>query len=102
MASTLPLNGAYATAPEAPSLPQDDQALGELLDAHQRDAYNLAYRLLGRPEDAADAVQDAFLRAVRAIRGNGAAPREPERFRSWLLRIVSNVAFDQLRQRARA
>ena len=102
MVSSLPLNGTTATALERPSFPGDEHELGELLDAHRRDAYNLAYRLLGRPEDAADAVQDAFLRAVRAIRGNGAAPREPERFRSWLLRIVSNVAVDQLRLQARA
>jgi RNA polymerase sigma-70 factor (ECF subfamily) len=102
MASPLPLNGTTATALERPSFPGYDQVLGELLDAHRRDAHNPAYRLLGRQEDAADAVQDAFLRAVRAMRGEGAAPREPDRFRAWLLRIVSNVAVDQLRQRARA
>ena len=101
MVSALPFNGTNATAQQAPGVPGNEDEFGELLDAHRRDAFNLAYRLLGRPEDAADAVQDAFLRAVRAMRGNSAAPREPERFRSWLLRIVSNVAVDQLRQRVR-
>ena len=100
MASTLPLNDINAAVQDAPGFPGSEQELGELLDAHRRDAYNLAYRLLGRPEDAADAVQDGFLRAVRAMRGSSAAPREPERFRSWLLRIVSNVAIDQLRLRS--
>ncbi len=99
MASAPPLHGTSATAPER--FPNDEQELGALLDAHRRTAFNLAYRLLGGSEDAADAVQEAFLRAVRAMRGGSAAPREPERFRAWLLRIVSNVAVDQLRLRAR-
>ena len=80
----------------------DEEAFGRLLDAHTRDAFNLAFRILRRREDAADAVQDAFVRALRAWRGERAAPREPARFRSWLLKIVSNVALDQIRSRARA
>jgi RNA polymerase sigma-70 factor (ECF subfamily) len=79
----------------------DQDALGHLLTAHQRSAYNLAYRLLGRDADARDAVQEAFLLALRAIRGDGAAPRESERFGAWLLRIVANAALGQLRRRPR-
>src|SRR5687768_17420170 len=100
MTSPLPLNGTNANTQQDVS--GGEQKIGQLLDAHRPDAYNLAYRLLGGPEDAADAVQDAFLRAVRAMQGDSAAPREPERFRSWLSRIVSNVAIDRLRQHARA
>src|SRR3712207_5794327 len=79
----------------------DDEELGRLLDAHGQRAFNLAYRLLRRREDAADAVQEAAMRAVRAIRGGSAAPRDPDRFGGWFLRIVSNVALDQLRDHAR-
>src|SRR3954468_19403828 len=94
-----PSNGAEITGVSPGDL--DEAALGRLFDAHRQDAFNVAYRMLRQRDDAADAVQEAFLRAVRAIRGGSGSPREPERFRSWLLRIVSNVALDQLRQRAR-
>ena len=73
-----------------------------LIDAYRQPAFNLAYRLVRRPEDAADAVQDAFVLAMRAIQGRSAAPREPGRFGSWLLKIVANVALAQLRRRKAA
>ena len=84
----------------ASALAGDDEALGQLLTSHQRAAYNLAYRLLGRDADARDAVQEAFLLATRAVRG-GAPPRQTDRFGAWLLRIVSNAALGQLRRRPR-
>ena len=40
--------------------------------------------------------------AMRATRGTSAAPREPGRFGSWLLKIVANVALAQLRRRSAA
>ena len=87
-------------APQPPVPPvSDDELLGALLDAHRQSAFNLAYRLVRRPEDAADAVQDAFVLAVRAARGDTAAPREAGRFRSWLLKIVANVALSRLRRK---
>ena len=54
-----------------------DTEVDHLIDAYQRPAFNLAYRLVRRPEDAADAVQDAFVLAMRASRGTSAAPRGP-------------------------
>ena len=77
----------------------NDELLGAMLDAHRQSAFNLAYRLVRRPEDAADAVQDAFVLAVRAMRGDTAAPRDADRFRPWLLKIVANVALGQLRRK---
>src|SRR4051794_14465150 len=47
----------------------DEAALGQLFDTHRQVAFNLAYRMLRQRDDAADAVQEAFLRAIRAIRG---------------------------------
>ena len=83
----------------ATALAGDERALGELLAAHQRVAYNVAYRLLGDAADARDAVQDAFLRTVRAVRGEGAAPREAGRFGAWLRQVVTNAALERLRRR---
>jgi RNA polymerase sigma-70 factor (ECF subfamily) len=83
----------------AAALRGDDEALGRLLETHQRDAYNIAYRLLGSEVDARDAVQEAFLLSVRAIRGDRTPPRDPARFRAWLRRVVTNAALAQLRRR---
>src|SRR5919107_3299344 len=77
----------------------DDVALGQLLAAHETRAYNVAYRLLGREADARDAVQDASLLALRALRGDGAPPRDVGRFGPWFLRVVANAALGQLRRR---
>jgi RNA polymerase sigma-70 factor, ECF subfamily len=66
------------------------------VERYQRLAYNVAYRTLGQPEEAADATQEAFLSAFRAIghfRGDS--------FKAWLLRIVVNACYDQLRRRQR-
>jgi len=59
-------------------------------------AYNLAYRVLGNEDGAMDASQDAFLRGYRAMhqfRGGS--------FKAWILRIVTNCCYDQLRSRQR-
>jgi len=64
--------------------------------AYQNMTYNLAYRILGDGDAAADATQDAFLSAYRAIgRFRGGS------FKAWLLRIVTNACYDQLRVKQR-
>ena len=82
----------------ASALAGDEAALGHLLATHQQAAYNVAYRLLGSEPDARDAVQDAFLQTVRAVRSDVTRPRG-ERFEPWLRRVVANVALGQLRRR---
>lgn len=74
----------------------DVAAFNRLVERYERLAYNVAYRTLGQPEEAADATQDAFLSAFRAIRGF-----RGESFKAWLLRIVVNACYDQLRHRQR-
>jgi RNA polymerase sigma factor (sigma-70 family) len=91
----------FDSVAEATEFPLSDEALGNLLDVHRRSAFNLAYRLLRRPDDAADAVQDAFVLAIRAMRQETAAPRDPSRFGGWLLKIVANVALGRLRREHR-
>ena len=74
----------------------DREAFNRLVVHYQSLAYNVAYRILGDPDASADATQDAFLSAYRAIaRFRGGS------FRSWLLRIVTNACYDQLRAKKR-
>jgi RNA polymerase sigma-70 factor (ECF subfamily) len=76
----------------------DVAAFNSLVEAHQRQVYNLCLRTLGNAEDAADATQEAFFRAYRAI-ATFRAP--PDRFRAWLLRIAVNACYDALRRHKR-
>jgi len=74
----------------------DLDAFNRLVIEYQSRAYNLAYRFMSDPASAADATQDAFISAFRGIgkfRGGS--------FRSWLLRIVVNACYDELRRRKR-
>jgi RNA polymerase sigma-70 factor (ECF subfamily) len=64
----------------------DPAAFGELVLRHQDRAFNLAFRLTGNPEDAADAVQEAFLKAYRGI----PSFRRQSSFYTWLFRILVN------------
>jgi RNA polymerase sigma factor (sigma-70 family) len=57
-------------------------------------AHNLARYLLRDPQDAEDAVQDAFLRAIRHFDGFRGTDG-----RAWLLTIVRNTCFTRLRDR---
>jgi len=74
----------------------DVGSFNQLVLSYQSMVYNLAYRIMGDQAAAADATQDAFLSAFKAIgkfRGGS--------FKSWLLRIVTNACYDQLRLKQR-
>src|ERR1041385_6411350 len=69
----------------------DEAAYQALVEAHQDRVYGVAVRIVGRPEDAEEVAQDAFLRAWRALpefRGESA-------FGTWLHRITSRLAIDR-------
>ena len=71
-------------------------AFNELVLTYQQQVYNLAYRIMGDPASAADATQDAFISAYQSLsRFRGGS------FKSYLLRIVSNRCYDELRRRKR-
>lgn len=64
----------------------DTEAFAILVDRYYDRCARLAYRILGNREDAEEAVQDAFLRAYRALGGY----EDRERFVAWLTRILVN------------
>jgi len=74
----------------------DIDAFNRLVLAYQHQVYNLAYRIMGEEAAAADATQEAFISAynhLNSFRGGS--------FKSWLLRIVTNACYDDLRRRKR-
>ena len=75
----------------------DRNAFNELVRSTYRDIYSLAYRLTGNREDAGDVVQDAYVRAYRAIRRF----RGDSSFSTWMYRITSNCASTHLSRRTR-
>ncbi|MGD2218504.1 MAG: sigma-70 family RNA polymerase sigma factor [Gemmatimonadales bacterium] len=74
-------------------------AFNELVLAYQDQVYNLAYRIMGDPASASDATQEAFISAFQHI--DGFRGKYPSSFKSWLMRIVSNACYDELRRRKR-
>lgn len=75
----------------------DRTGFDELVRKHHALAYNLAYRMLGDHDRAADATQSAMLRAYRAL----PRFRHDASFSTWLYRIVTNVCLDQIRRQER-
>ncbi len=69
-------------------------AFNQLVIEYQELVYNVALRLVGDSDTAADVTQDAFLSAYRHLdQFKGGS------FRSWLLRIATNASYDVLRSR---
>ncbi|MGB8646690.1 MAG: sigma-70 family RNA polymerase sigma factor [Anaerolineae bacterium] len=74
----------------------DVPSFNQLVRAYQSIVYHTAYRVLGDADAASDATQDAFISAyknLKSFRGGS--------FKAWLLRIVTNSCYDQLRARQR-
>jgi RNA polymerase sigma factor (sigma-70 family) len=75
----------------------DERAWSELVEATHREVYTLCLRVLGDPEDAADATQDAYVRAWRGLAGF----RGEAMFTTWLYRVAANAAISKHRGRKR-
>ena len=82
----------------ARSIGGDTQSFNELILRWERPIYALAYRTIGREEDARDVCQETFLRAFRALPGF----RGQAKFSSWLYRIALNLCRDWIRRERRA
>jgi len=82
----------------ARSIGGDTESFNQLVKRWERPIYALAYRTIGREEDARDVCQETFLRAFRALPGfKGQA-----KFSSWLYRIALNLCRDWMRRERRA
>ncbi len=75
----------------------DVNAYEALVKEYEKNVYNLALRMTGNSEDAADMAQEAFIKAYNSL----TAFRGDSKFSVWLYRIVSNVCLDFLRSRSR-
>lgn len=74
----------------------DLDAFNRLVLEYQDLAFNVAYRMMNDPAIAEDITQDAFISAYRKLnsfRGGS--------FKAWLLRIVTNASYDELRRHKR-
>ncbi len=71
----------------------DVKAFNTLILHYQEAAYNFALRIMGDPAAAADATQQGFIAAYKALnrynQGN---------FKGWLFRIINNKCYDILRK----
>jgi len=74
----------------------DLDAFNTLVLAHQDVVYNTALRILNDEDLAADATQEAFLSAFKALNSYRGGS-----FRAWLLRTVTNACYDELRRKKR-
>ena len=81
----------------ARSIGGDADSFNELVLRWERPIYALAYRTIGREEDARDVCQETFLRAFRALPGF----RRQAKFSSWLYRIALNLCRDWVRRERR-
>ncbi len=78
------------------ALDGDLNAFNSLVLHYQDMAFNVAYRIIGEQGASDDATQEAFISAYQKLeqyRGGS--------FKAWLLRIVTNACYDELRRRQR-
>lgn len=74
----------------------DTEALGDLLERHQTRLYNIALRMTGHRDDAAELTQESMLKIVEHI----AQFRGGSKITTWMIRIVMNTCLSHLRRRA--
>ncbi len=80
------------------SMGGDVESFNQLVLRWERPIYALAYRVIGREEEARDVVQETFLRAFRGI----GSFRGQAKFSSWVYRIALNLCRDWIRRERRA
>jgi len=96
MASAVPDGPSDAGLVHA-ALGGDVASFGALLDRYRASLYARALAYLGRPEDAADAVQETFLLALTRL----GQVRDPEAVGGWLHAVMRSVCAMELRRPAR-
>lgn len=76
----------------------EHEALATAVREHSRFVFKVAYSVLRNPQDAEDAVQETFLRAMRHAREFAAVDDQ----RAWLARTAWRIAVDRTRRRPHA
>lgn len=78
-------------------LAREERAYRELVRQYQTPVVNLAWRITGNSDDAAEVAQETFIRVLRSLH-----TYDPERpLKTWLFKIAANLALDSLRRRKR-
>jgi RNA polymerase sigma-70 factor (ECF subfamily) len=82
------------------TIPRDDTdarktEFDRIFTAYSAPVYNYALRMVGDPDRAADIAQDTFIKAYRKLD----TLTDPSSTRSWLYRIATNTAIDEMRRR---
>ena len=75
----------------------DPDAFECLMLQYQTPVYNLCYRIVGNPEDAADMTQETFLKAWKNLEGF----HMESSLSTWLYRLANNACLDLLRSKKR-
>ncbi len=78
-----------------------EEAFPDVVAAYQQAVFTTALRMSGRPEDAADAASEAFLRAYSALRDYPPERIGQLQLRPWLLTIVLNLVRNEARAASR-
>lgn len=73
----------------------DTRAFDELVSRYQDKVYRLSFKILRHEDDAAEALQDAFLSAYRGLRNF----KSESTFSTWLYRIATNASLMKYRKR---
>jgi len=74
----------------------DAKAFAALMSQYESHVYHLALNITRNPQDAEDALQDAFLKAYAHL----GEFRGDSRFSTWLVKIATNTALTKMRQRS--
>lgn len=73
----------------------DVNAFEQLVLAHEKKVFNIAFRIMGNQEDAYDISQETFIKVFRNLEKFN----EKSTFSTWVYRIATNSCLDELRKR---
>lgn len=75
----------------------DHEAFRTLVERYMKQAYNIAYGVVGNHEDAQDVAQDAFVKIYHSLKSF----RGDAEFSTWMYRIVMNLSLNRAKQQQR-
>lgn len=75
----------------------DVEAFEELICAYEHRIYNIAYKMMGNPEDAMDVAQEALLKIYKSLKKF----KNQSTFSTWVYRVAMNTCLDELRKKKR-